>query len=53
MAVVREFRIFLCFECGAMEFFDGDKSIGSTGIGSSPGDLDSILLQAGVPLVDR
>ncbi|MDB6152010.1 MAG: hypothetical protein JWL90_463 [Chthoniobacteraceae bacterium] len=53
MAVVREFRVFLCLECGAMGFFDGDKSIGSTGIGGSPGVLDSILPEAGALLAER
>ena len=44
------YDLLICFECGAMEFFDGDKRVGDTGIGGPPDVLNSILLAASVPL---
>ena len=44
------FDFVICHECGAMEFFNGDKRIGGTGIGGPPDAFDAILRAAGIPL---
>jgi len=47
------FDFVICYECGAMEFFTGGKSVGGTGIGGSPDTFNSILRAAGIPLAEH
>lgn len=45
-----EYDFVICYECGAMALFVGDKFVGKVGIGGSPDALNSILAAAKVPL---
>ncbi len=46
------YDLVICYECGAMEVYVGDKYVGDTGFSGSPAALNSILVAGKVPLAE-